>query len=169
MGTDEVVEHVKPLITKGFHPIGVLEAIKTKTAEEALLSGFDQVNGIMEKTSIAEALCFQLSTEGIPKVEHLIETGYDTQMLLLEEVLYPNLVINKIDHPKLDKWKVLLDKENAPEKEEQMHREIQAKFEEFKKQKANNQATQPIKSTKVGRNDPCPCGSEKKYKKCCGK
>lgn len=20
-----------------------------------------------------------------------------------------------------------------------------------------------------GRNDPCPCGSEKKYKKCCGK
>ncbi|MBO7622282.1 MAG: SEC-C domain-containing protein [Victivallales bacterium] len=22
---------------------------------------------------------------------------------------------------------------------------------------------------KVGRNDPCPCGSGKKYKKCCGK
>jgi uncharacterized protein YecA (UPF0149 family) len=21
---------------------------------------------------------------------------------------------------------------------------------------------------KVGRNDPCPCGSRKKYKKCCG-
>ena len=27
----------------------------------------------------------------------------------------------------------------------------------------------PIKSTKVGRNDPCPCGSGKKYKQCCGK
>ena len=24
-------------------------------------------------------------------------------------------------------------------------------------------------SAKVGRNDPCPCGSGKKYKKCCGK
>jgi len=24
-------------------------------------------------------------------------------------------------------------------------------------------------STKVGRNDPCPCGSGKKFKKCCGK
>ncbi len=22
---------------------------------------------------------------------------------------------------------------------------------------------------KIGRNDPCPCGSEKKYKKCCAK
>ena len=26
-----------------------------------------------------------------------------------------------------------------------------------------------IKAPKVGRNDPCPCGSGKKYKKCCGK
>lgn len=29
-------------------------------------------------------------------------------------------------------------------------------------------ASQPINSDKVGRNDPCPCGSGKKYKKCCG-
>ncbi|QTD45155.1 YecA family protein [Ottowia testudinis] len=26
----------------------------------------------------------------------------------------------------------------------------------------------PAQSSKVGRNDPCPCGSGKKYKKCCG-
>ena len=26
-----------------------------------------------------------------------------------------------------------------------------------------------IAEKKVGRNDPCPCGSGKKYKKCCGK
>ena len=28
---------------------------------------------------------------------------------------------------------------------------------------------QPKKSEKIGRNDPCPCGSGKKYKQCCGK
>ena len=28
--------------------------------------------------------------------------------------------------------------------------------------------TQIRKSPKIGRNDPCPCGSGKKYKKCCG-
>jgi len=28
----------------------------------------------------------------------------------------------------------------------------------------------PVRTTpKVGRNDPCPCGSGKKYKQCCGK
>jgi len=30
-------------------------------------------------------------------------------------------------------------------------------------------ATREQKSSKIGRNDPCPCGSGKKYKKCCGK
>ena len=35
----------------------------------------------------------------------------------------------------------------------------------------DNKAIDPIvnKGPKVGRNDPCPCGSGKKYKKCCGK
>jgi len=29
----------------------------------------------------------------------------------------------------------------------------------------------PVRRTqkKIGRNDPCPCGSGKKYKKCCGR
>ena len=33
-----------------------------------------------------------------------------------------------------------------------------------------NAAQSPVKreEDKVGRNDPCPCGSGKKYKKCCG-
>ena len=31
------------------------------------------------------------------------------------------------------------------------------------------QAPYVRKEAKIGRNDPCPCGSGKKYKKCCGK
>jgi len=27
----------------------------------------------------------------------------------------------------------------------------------------------PKRSNKIGRNEPCPCGSGKKYKQCCGK
>ena len=29
-------------------------------------------------------------------------------------------------------------------------------------------ASEPVRTAKVGRNDPCPCGSGKKFKKCCG-
>ncbi|OQY39355.1 MAG: preprotein translocase subunit SecA [Candidatus Cloacimonetes bacterium 4572_65] len=36
--------------------------------------------------------------------------------------------------------------------------------------RASNVKPQPmVNNTKVGRNEPCPCGSGKKYKKCCGK
>ena len=30
------------------------------------------------------------------------------------------------------------------------------------------EASEPTRTTKVGRNAPCPCGSGKKYKRCCG-
>lgn len=34
----------------------------------------------------------------------------------------------------------------------------------------HHESLTPVKRTgpKVGRNDPCPCGSTKKFKKCCG-
>ncbi len=34
----------------------------------------------------------------------------------------------------------------------------------------HHQALRPLtrEAPKVGRNDPCPCGSGKKFKKCCG-
>lgn len=28
--------------------------------------------------------------------------------------------------------------------------------------------TDPLKSAKIRRNEPCPCGSGEKYKRCCG-
>jgi preprotein translocase subunit SecA len=34
---------------------------------------------------------------------------------------------------------------------------------------AYNSTKTVVKGEKIGRNDPCPCGSGKKYKKCCGK
>ena len=40
-----------------------------------------------------------------------------------------------------------------------------------KEAKTNDKETvkQPKRVKKIGRNDPCPCGSGKKYKNCCGK
>lgn len=43
--------------------------------------------------------------------------------------------------------------------------------EEKRKQikKDYNKSKIVVNENKIGRNDPCPCGSGKKYKKCCGK
>jgi preprotein translocase subunit SecA len=42
-------------------------------------------------------------------------------------------------------------------------------FDRMKESAASGPATQVKNVKKIGRNEPCPCGSGKKYKKCCGK
>ena len=50
-------------------------------------------------------------------------------------------------------------------------------YDQFEAQQQAAQAPQgeqkiktiKLKKPKVGRNEPCPCGSGKKYKKCCGR
>ncbi len=36
-------------------------------------------------------------------------------------------------------------------------------------QRIHQKGREPVRSQKVGRNEPCPCGSGRKYKKCCGR
>ena len=69
------------------------------------------------------------------------------------EKLYYNMVGAKAEWLyKLPQWDSILTEEKRKEL--------------YKAQKAS---TTIVKGPKVGRNDPCPCGSGKKYKKCCGR
>ena len=46
----------------------------------------------------------------------------------------------------------------------------QAAIAKARDERAKDPERYRLKSTgEVGRNDPCPCGSGKKYKKCCGR
>ena len=53
--------------------------------------------------------------------------------------------------------------------EQQLEREQVAKPISTNKDESAGGTTRVRKEPKVGRNDPCPCGSGKKYKQCCGK
>lgn len=69
-----------------------------------------------------------------------------------KEKLYYNMVAAKADWLyELEEWDQLL----TPERRKELYRQ----------QKASGTI---VKDKKIGRNDPCPCGSGKKYKKCCG-
>ena len=83
-----------------------------------------------------------------------IETMDETTKVSLDydkELLYKNMVEAKADWLyELPEWDALIDAERRKEL--------------YKEQKLS---TTVVKGPKVGRNDPCPCGSGKKYKKCC--
>ena len=69
------------------------------------------------------------------------------------EKLYINMLDAKADYLyELPQWDAIFSQEKRKEL-----------AKEFRKSKII------VNENKVGRNDPCPCGSGKKYKKCCGK
>ena len=76
-----------------------------------------------------------------------VNLGYDL------ETLYKNMVDAKADWLyELPQWNSIFSEEKRKEL--------------YKEQKKSGTV---VKGPKIGRNDPCPCGSGKKYKKCCGK
>ena len=85
-----------------------------------------------------------------------IETMEEDTEVSLEfdvEKLYYNMVEARADWLyELPQWDTLLTEERRKEL--------------YKEQKKSGTV---VKEKKVGRNDPCPCGSGKKYKFCCGK
>ena len=69
------------------------------------------------------------------------------------EKLYYNMVAAKADWLyNLPQWDALLTEERRKEL-----------------YKAQKKSMTVVKGKKIGRNDPCPCGSGKKYKQCCGR
>ena len=70
-----------------------------------------------------------------------------------KEKLYKNMVDAKADWLyELPQWEAIFTEE---------------KRKELYKEQKNAHTIR--KEKKIGRNDPCPCGSGKKYKKCCGR
>ena len=90
------------------------------------------------------------------KAPNPIETmTEDTEVSLAfdKELLYKNMVDAKADWLyELPQWEKIFDEETR----KRLYRE-------------QKQSGTVRKAKKIGRNDPCPCGSGKKYKKCCGR
>ena len=85
--------------------------------------------------------------------ESLKEENPIVNLIFDKEKLYKNMVDAKADWLyELPQWNNIF----TPERKREL----------YKEQKNSGTVR---KEKKVGRNDPCPCGSGKKYKKCCGK
>ena len=137
--------------------------LKEQSVYEKLLSNPDEaVEGtvkelaekyglsIMEMTGFLDGINDSL-VEANP-IETM-EEDTEVQLAFDKELLYKNMVAAQAEWLyELEEWDAIFDKDKQKEL--------------YKEQKSS---TTIVKETKVYPNDPCPCGSGKKYKKCCGK
>ena len=158
--TDMVVEYVK---TKGENAFWQeYSAIETNIYKELLANHKEVV-----KTTIADlSKKFETSEEFImgfvDGINDSLKTSYDLETIesnteLVFDIDLEKLFFNMLDAKAdylytLPQWDGIFSVEKRAE--------IEKNYKESKTVRNEN---------KVGRNDPCTCGSGKKYKKCCGK
>ncbi|MCR4896849.1 MAG: SEC-C domain-containing protein [Lachnospiraceae bacterium] len=137
--------------------------LKEKGVYEKLLKNPDEVvNGtvkelaekyelsLMEMTGFLDGINDSLVT---PNPIEEMEEDTEVRIEIDKPLLYKNMVAAGADWLyNLPEWDAIFDEETRKEL--------------YKEQK---RSTTIVKETKVYPNDPCPCGSGKKYKKCCGK
>lgn len=88
-----------------------------------------------------------------PNPIETMDENTELNLVFDKELLYKNMVAAKADWLyELPQWQEIFSDEDMKKL--------------YKEQKESGTIR---KEKKVGRNDPCPCGSGKKYKKCCGR
>ena len=105
---------------------------------------------VMEMTGFLDGINESLKQ---PNPVDTIEADSQVTIDIDLEKLYYNMVAAKAEWLyKLPQWDNLLDEEKRKEL-----------------YKAQKRSMIVVKGKKIGRNEPCPCGSGKKYKFCCGR
>ncbi len=122
---------------------GVIEGKISELAKEFAVS---EIHFMGFLDGINESIEKELDLESM-------DENSEVQIKIDYEKLYFNMLDSKADYLySLPQW----DRIFSPEKRKEI-------------QKAWRDSKTVVNENKVGRNDACPCGSGKKYKKCCGK
>jgi hypothetical protein len=155
--TDDVVNAVEPFLNREsslIYSASILGNIKTPKAISTLRSSYSKLES-EDKEAIFEMLAHQLSLEGMPEIIDFMEHSIESFLVDREQVAYGYFTVIGEKHANLLDWKQMALKRELP----------------FRNGFANGPSMiqpSPIENTtKVGRNDPCPCGSGKKFKNCC--
>jgi len=122
------------------------EVVKGTVKELAEKFGQEVLTMIGFLDGINESLLIEIDLDTVEE-DTVVSLAFD------KERLYKNMVAAKADWLyELPQWKEIFSEEELK------------KF--YKEQKESTTIRKP---KNIGRNDPCPCGSGKKYKKCCGR
>jgi hypothetical protein len=160
----------------------VLSAVKSEASEEALLALLCSERDLNLRTWLCLGLCEQFSERGLEVVLRQIKSGYDRSVASLEEMVLPAAELLGVPLRQARAWRA--EAELARTRRAARERELAALAADWEEREEGEDDLAlpddreddlealpgPIgrAEPKVGRNAPCPCGSGRKFKKCCG-
>lgn len=163
------------------YAVSALEKIHSDTTLHRCLELLPQEEDSTIRTELADAVLGQLAPEGIEPVRELVlRQRFDPRISDIPERLVAVSMILEVQFPEYSVWKRAAEKRQA-----QIERNLKemrpilqpvtpptpaaAPTPARERSPSWGSKAAPVIRTekRVGRNDPCPCGSGKKYKKCC--
>jgi hypothetical protein len=185
IGTDAVTE----ALTEGWlnavwdyrlYATSALEKIHSDATVRRCLELLPQDQDIDIRTNLASALLGQFADEGIEPVHRMVQRrAYDSMTSDLMRKLVSVSTVTGVTFPEYPSWKREVEEKLATQ--ERRMNEMRG-FAQSPAQPKSQPTAAPSKERdfldrkpapfirtepQVGRNDPCPCGSGKKFKKCC--
>jgi hypothetical protein len=166
---------------------GVLGHVKHPESEDTVLALLEHEEDSSIRAWLSVALTDSFSARGVEVLQREVEHGYDRSITNLEENLVVLADVLGLSFPEVPRWRA------ARAKRAEAQAKRLAKFAEWAEQLQRSEEQRPVSpktaaaphqedefypapkqvpfqrtQARVGRNDPCPCGSGKKFKKCCG-
>ncbi|MEA1891288.1 MAG: preprotein translocase subunit SecA [Campylobacterota bacterium] len=163
---EELLDNLSATIKKSYDDkMSVLEEkIQHEIAKELYLKELD--NAWREHLYAMDTMKTGIRLRAYNQKDPLVEYKKESFNLFTE--LIKDIKFNTIKTLQIIQFKMESAEDEAAKMAEKL--ELQRKFDEAARQLNNQLAEDEAPSVKkVARNEPCPCGSGKKYKQCCGK
>jgi len=186
IGTNTVVERLCRDFSEGdwsyrLRAAAVLERIRSDLVVTKCAELLETEEDPDIRVWLGHAVLHQLSYDGVEPVRRLILRGpLDPEMRALQGKFLAACTLMEVDLPEMEQWR--RDVERAAEERRNYFSERfgdfadeldeygDENFEGYDEENLRVDGAEPLSPParrKVGRNDPCPCGSGKKFKKCC--
>lgn len=186
IGGDGVVEQLAEAYAAGSSDIrlsaaSVLENLHTDLCVQTCLRLFETEEDEYLRGHLLQSVLMNFSTDGIePARQYLLDISLDPDVLEVRHALLVACKVTGETFPEFEAWTEeskhdtefrknwyrshpfipsLLDAEEEFDEEDD--------FDDDEEDKPLVPPDTIIREVRVGRNDPCPCGSGKKFKKCC--
>jgi hypothetical protein len=174
IGGDRVVEKLARAYSEGGADLrstaaSVLESIHSDLSVETCLKFFETEPDHHTRCSLIQSALLNFATEAIEPARQLIlTTPLDPEVIEVRTDLLTACKVMEETFPELDAWTEAA--KHDVEFRKNWYRNNVLDVDDF--DIADDEPHEPppdtiVRSTHVGRNDPCPCGSGKKFKKCC--
>jgi hypothetical protein len=164
---------------------GVLEQVHTEGVVQKCIELFEKEENETIKIGLGQAAVSQFATDVIEPVrQFILASKLDPELLELRESLVSASTVLGVEFPEMDTWKSddaesrSLRRKLFAEKYGSVHEtsddwdddpddDVYGADVDAFSESTHSPTTFVRQDSRIGRNDPCPCGSGKKYKKCC--